>query len=403
MGGTLNNVYNNVNFALNLHFEAMARLQEQMATGSRVNRPSDDPFVAYQVLGLNSQERLLENYIDNLSGVMDTLGICYSVIQGDNGIISSLTKAKTSVSQVMSGSYGENERGIIAEGIDEILEQVVMLANTKHSSQYIFGGSDTDSAPYAVERTDGKITSVTYQGSSAARNIEVADGVEAAAFMVGDDIFSSDNRSDPVLIGNTGAAAGSGTSSIRGYTRLEITQPGGPGTDYRLSIDDDPTSFVDVTVPPGSANTMVTNVDTGKVLYVNTTGITTTGVELVSVAGTHDVFNTLITIRDIFENAQGLSEDQLAVLRDNSLEALDEIIALLVRAEVSIGSKIGFLDNLRQNLEDISFSTEEETTRLEEADIAQVAIDLSRREVLYQMSLAVAGKIMSMSLLDFIR
>ena len=39
---------------------------------------------------------------------------------------------------------------------------------------------------------------------------------------------------------------------------------------------------------------------------------------------------------------------------------------------------------------------------MEEADIAQVAIDLSRHEVLYQMSLAVAGKLMSLSLLDFI-
>ena len=40
--------------------------------------------------------------------------------------------------------------------------------------------------------------------------------------------------------------------------------------------------------------------------------------------------------------------------------------------------------------------------RLIEADIAQIAIDLSRREVLYQMSLAVAARVMSVSLLDFI-
>lgn len=403
MGGTLNNVYNNAGYALNLHFEAMARLQEQMATGSRVNRPSDDPFAAYRVLGLSSQERLLGNHIDKLLDVIDVLETSYTVVQGDSGIIASLTKAKVTITQLLSGTYTDVGQKIAAQEIDEMLEQVVMLANTKHRGQYIFGGSDTDSAAYVVERTDGKITSVTYQGGSMARNIEVADGVEVAAFQVGNNIFSSDDRSEPVFIGDTGAAAGSGTSSVGGYVWLEITQPGGPGTDYRLSIDDDPTSFVDVTVPPGSANTMVTNVDTGKVLYVNTTGITAAGVELVSVAGTHDVFNTLITIRDIFENERGLSDALLSQLRANSLEALDEVSALLVRAEVSIGSKIGFLENLRQNLEDIKFNTEQEKTRLEEADIAQVVIDLSRREVLYQMSLAVAGKIMSMSLLDFIR
>ena len=51
----------------------------------------------------------------------------------------------------------------------------------------------------------------------------------------------------------------------------------------------------------------------------------------------------------------------------------------------------------------MQFDTKDETTRLQEADIAQISIDLSRREVLYQMSLSVAGKLMSTSLLDFIR
>lgn len=397
MGGTLNNVYNNVGYALNLHFEAMARLQEQMVTGSRVNRPSDDPFAAYRVLGLNSQEKLLGNYIDNISVLISTLEICYSVIQGDSGIISFLTRAKTSLTQVMSGTYGDSGRKVVAKEIDEILEQAVMLANTKHRDQYLFGGSDTDSAPYVVERTDGKITSVTYQGSNMARNIEVADGMEAAAFMVGENIFSSDDRSEPVLMGNTGAAAGSGTSSVRGYVWLTVT---GTAGDYDLSIDDGLTT---VNTDGTDTNLAVTDSRTGRVLYVDTTAISGSGVELASVAGTHDIFNTLITIRDIFENERGLSEDQLAVLWDNSLEALDEINNILVQAEVSIGSKIGFMDNLKHNLDDIKFNTEQEKTQLEEADIAQVAIDLSRHEVLYQMSLAAAGKIMSMSLLDFIR
>jgi flagellin-like hook-associated protein FlgL len=73
-----------------------------------------------------------------------------------------------------------------------------------------------------------------------------------------------------------------------------------------------------------------------------------------------------------------------------------------VKAEVSIGSKIGFLDDLKYSMENIQYNTEDETTHLQEADIAQIAIDLSRREVLYQMSLSVAAKLMSMSLLNYI-
>ncbi|MHC4498831.1 MAG: flagellin N-terminal helical domain-containing protein [Planctomycetota bacterium] len=80
MGQTLGNIYNNVNFALNLQTEAMARLQEQASTGARINRVSDGPSDAYQILGLNSQERSLENYMDNLLQVVDHLEISATVI-----------------------------------------------------------------------------------------------------------------------------------------------------------------------------------------------------------------------------------------------------------------------------------------------------------------------------------
>ncbi len=123
---------------------------------------------------------------------------------------------------------------------------------------------------------------------------------------------------------------------------------------------------------------------------------------MVSVPGTYDIFKTLIIIRDVLENDKGLSEVQVRELLSNLPSSLEETSKLMVQAQVSIGSKISFLDDLKHTLRDQQYDTEDEATRLQEADIAQVAIDLSRREVLYQMSLAVAAKLMSMSLLDFI-
>jgi flagellin-like hook-associated protein FlgL len=73
MSGAINNIYNNVSYALYLHSVEMARLQEQTTTGSRINRPSDDPSAGYRVLILNSQDQSLENHIDNLSEVIGTL------------------------------------------------------------------------------------------------------------------------------------------------------------------------------------------------------------------------------------------------------------------------------------------------------------------------------------------
>jgi len=395
MSGSLSSIYDNISLALYLHSQAMARLQEQASTGARINRASDDPSCAYQILGLNSHQRSLENYIDNLSEMGNTFQITSTIIQD---MASRLVDVKTRLTQITGGIYGETGRQRIAEGINEILEQIVSLANTKHANQYLFGGSNTTSAPYVVQRTNGQIASITYQGGAEGRDIEVAPGLKSSTFYVGDDIFRSNNRGTPIFLGNTGAKAGTGTSSVTGDVWLTVIHD---GSNYKLSIDDG-ASYV--TVPAGGdTNQAVTDSRTGRILYVDSTQINSTGVEVVSVRGTYDIFNTLISIRDILKNERGLSDAQLQELLKNAINSLDEISSLLVQTEVSVGSKIGFLDNLKDTLNNLKYNTEDEVTRLQEADIAQVAIELSRREILYQMSLSVAGKLMSMSLLDFIK
>ena len=394
MSGTLNSIYNDISFALRLHTEALARLQEQASTGSYINRPSDEPSAAYQILGLNSQQKSLENYTSNLSNVTTTLELS-SKILGD--MISTLTETKTRLTQIASGIYDQEGQQRVAEIINDALEQIVLLANTKHTDQYLFGGSNTSSAPYVVERTNGEITNVTYQGSFEERNIEVAPNAHISTFYVGDNVFRSDSRSAPIFLGDTGAKAGTGTSSVTGDAWLTVTHD---GSNYKLSIDDG-ASYV--TVPSGGdTNQAVTDSRTGKVLYVDTTELSSTGVELVRVPGTYDIFNMLITIRDILKNQRGLSDTQLHELQMSSLQPLDEIMNLLVQNQTCLGAKVGFLDNLKETLTNLKYNAEDEVTRLQEADITQVAIDLSRHEVLYQMSLAVAAKLLSISLMDFI-
>ena len=163
MAGALTSVYNNAAFALSTNAEVLARLQEQAASGSRINRASDDPSSAYRVLGLNSQKMNLSNYVDNLSEVIASLDFSSTIF---DSITAQLVETKTRLTQVASETYDDATRERIAEGVNDMLEQIVALANTKHMQQYLFGGGDTDSAPYTVERdADGKIISVTYQGS----------------------------------------------------------------------------------------------------------------------------------------------------------------------------------------------------------------------------------------------
>jgi flagellar hook-associated protein 3 FlgL len=398
MGGSLTSIYNNVSFALNLHTAAMTKLQEQTSTGSRINRISDDPSSAYQMLGLNTQKRYLQNYLDNIAQTSDMLGYVLNVL---DTMTKSIADTQSELTKISSGTYSSDSRVRMAAGINDILEQMVSLANTRNGNQYVFSGGKT-TAPYVVTKNNDvppKITNVSYQGASQAQSVEVSKSVEATLLYVGEDFFSSNSRSEPVFYGETdptGAAAGSGTSSVKGDVWLTIT--GSPGS-YQLSIDGGDT----YTAVPSSgdiSNIAVTNAE-GDVLYVDATNITATGINLVRVPGTYDIFNSLISIRDILENTS-ISEDQLKEFRGVITLSLDEIRSQLTNKQTLVGAKTGFLDDLKESLTDVKLNTEDQATSISQADIAQIAIELSMRQTLYQMTLSVTGKLMSVSLLDFI-
>ena len=103
MSGALNNIYNNVGFALHLHSDALAKLQEQVSTGSRINRISDDPSAGYRVLGLNTNVKSLENYINNLSEVISILELSSTII---GNITSNFTETQIRLTQISSGKIG---------------------------------------------------------------------------------------------------------------------------------------------------------------------------------------------------------------------------------------------------------------------------------------------------------
>lgn len=389
----MNSIYNSSSYALYLHSKALSKLQEQYSTGSRINRASDDPSAAYQVLGLNTQSKSLENFISTIDDVSSVLEMSTTIF---NSMSSELSKVKVSLNQIISGTYDENGRKRLAGQVNDSLNQLVSLANTKHSGKFIYGGNDTANAPYTVEKTGERITKVTYRGSDEDRNIKVAPGVESNAYYVGDELFRCDERSKTTFVGETGSGIGTGTSSVKGTVWLNVTSD--VDGHYNLSIGG-PT--VDLGTVADKSNVAVKDAD-GNVLYVDARNISKTGHEMVNISGTYDIFNVLISVRDLLLNDRGLTTSQLQQCRSTLSGSLDEVSNLLLSKETSIGSKIGFLDDLKQSITNINYNTEDEATGLQQADIAQVSIDLARRETLYQMTLAATAKLMSLSLLDFI-
>lgn len=394
MSYSLESIFKTTYWAISRHSGALNVLQQKAATGQDLNRVSDDPSRANQILGFQSDQRKKEVYLNTMEEAISILDLSSSVVQS---IMSEMANARASLASTMSGTTSSQVRRTLATELNNALEQIVSFANSERLGQYLFAGANSEQVPYQVERDgNGQIVRVIYQGSQQEQNVEIIEGMELSALLVGDQLFRDDTRQTPVFYGSTGAAAGSGTSSVRGDVYLTVA--GSPGN-YQLSIDGGATW---VSADGTETNLAVVNSQTGEVLYVDATGIQQTGTEPVRVPGTYDIFNILMYARDLLNNDQNLDDKTLDELMAATLASMQEVEQKLVRSFPIIGGRIETLSNLKDSVEDLKVNSEDEVSRLLDADITQLSIDLARHQMLYEMSLTAASKIFSTSLLDFL-
>ncbi len=395
MSYSLESIFKNTYWAISMHTTALNELQQRAATGQDLNRVSQDPNRSNHILGFQTDSRSKEVYLKTMQESISILELSSSVVQS---IMSELGQARADMTSTMSGTTSNQIRQSLAEQINNALEQLVAFSNSERLGQYLFAGTNSEHPAYrAVKNLEGDIIQVLYQGGQEEQPVEIIRGMQVSALLVGDRLFRNDTRETPVFYGDTGASAGSGTSSVRGDIMLSIT--GGPGA-YQLSIDGG--QHV-VTVNGTEDNVAVVNSKTGEVLYVNAATISGTGTVPVRVPGTYDMFNILIHARDLLKNKEGIDDATLNQLLDATISSMQQVEQKLVRAFPIIGGRIETLMNLKESMEDMKASSDDEISRLRDSDITEVAIDLARHQMLYEMSLTAASKIFSMSLLDFLK
>jgi flagellar hook-associated protein 3 FlgL len=287
-------IYNTTQAMLRFQGQRIARLQEMVASGARVNRSSDAPTDAYRILEARSETGALDAYVQNLDHVLDMRNLTSSLLQS---MTDALARVRMLASQAASGTYGRQSRQSIATEINAILEQMVATANTGFQGRSLFGGGQMDSIPYVARREDGRIVGVDYVGPAESQAAPVADGLRYAAGLIDTDVFRSASRRDPTFLGQTGAKAGDGTSTVCGdvwltavhtattYQGASGVAPGDSsaardtilGTHHTLTVDE-PAGTIRLDDGPvmaftGTETDLALKNSAGDVVYVNVQGV----------------------------------------------------------------------------------------------------------------------------------
>ncbi len=138
-------------------------LNEQVSTGQRISKVSEDSASANRILDMQEEKGRITQFSKNAARAQNINNTTISQLQNFIQISDRMGELST----LADGLKGPDGMKAYAEEVDELIEHAMQSANAKFNGEYIFGGIDTGTEPFeATTDADGKITAISYEGAA---------------------------------------------------------------------------------------------------------------------------------------------------------------------------------------------------------------------------------------------
>lgn len=214
----------------------MQRYQTELATGRRVNRPSDDPGAVTRILALRSGIARAKTYLANVAQAQEWMTATETALQRANEV---LAQARDCAQRGASDVVTPEGKLALATEVSGLLEELLALSNSKHLGCYLFAGTANDARPFAL--TGDPPSGWDFTGNGSEIRWEIEPGADLAVNASGERVFDAANGPfaalirlrDDLLAGDVESLAGNDLELIDHAQDLVLTALGELGASGR--------------------------------------------------------------------------------------------------------------------------------------------------------------------------
>lgn len=376
--------------------ESTQRTQQQISSGRRVLTPADDPIAATQILQLQQDISLREQYEKNVTAARNRLKLEDSIL---GGVTDNIARIRELTVNAGNGSMTKEDRTYIASEIEERLAALVDLMNTKDASNtYIFGGFKGETVPFQ-ERPGG---GVTYQGDDGERFLEISNSTKVQTSDTGKNIFV-DVQSAQKTFYTVDNPRNQGTGFIsNGFVMDQEAYDAFYPEDIEIRFN--PDGFIS---PPGPNFSVLSRSDdrpidglTG-VEYSPGNGLVVKGASF-KIAGKPEQGDSFFvtsspkqsltdTVASLTEGLRTLEDNpeqsaQLDILIENTLNNLDFAQTSVSEVRSEVGGRLNTVDNIENLHKDVDLVSQDILSQLQDVDFAEAVSRLSLESLLLEAS-----------------
>ncbi len=365
---------------------------QNISSEKKLHKPSDDPTGMSNTTRYRAELASYEQYLENMKEAQEYLLAVDNAMQEFNDVLS---RAREIAEQGATGSTTESTRGILAQEVEELINQSLQTANTTVRGDYIFAGYNTNEPAYTdAGRPVGPYSPLenTYDGEATVYNaypegqkaegeylvrIVTAGGIGTAEYQVSEDGGDTWGSVQTVQASNNIYDDINGEDS---YIRMEFTAG-------NFEIGDEFTIEMESGLYQGDSGIIEFNANKNTKIQINVTGQ-----ELLEDTGYFDVLHEL-------KNA----------LENNNMpevsEKLEELKTLQTDMEAyttKAGQRLNQVESVQNNLTVMSENLQSSISDIEQPDLYEAISLLAKQEYALQASTQMLGKVFPVSLMNYI-
>ena len=370
---------------INQGYNQLGKLQDQLTTGKRITRVSQDPVIAMKGLQHRQASSEIGQFKRNISEAQNWLDHSEGVLDQGSQILKRISELAV---QASNDTYDEGQRENIAKEIGQLKQYMQDLGNSKVDNRYLFNGANTDKAPIMkdaiMEAGVGPLErgaapedfTIVYNG----QNFRYLEG-ENGEFTFQDVRQFGENidEEDRVLLTIR-------TTEDDGPT-VTFTSPeaGGISTNVELS------QVATIENRAVSQNTQDVTIEVNKGIKIP---VNVQGSDLFSAS----LFGDITRLEAALKDPNTTGSDLSGYITD-----IDNHHATFVSERSEVGVRLNRIDMMVTRLEDQDVNLKKMMTNNEDVDIEETIMNLVMAENVNRVALASGARIMQPSLMDFLR
>ncbi len=398
------NLYDTALRNLNNRQVSLANLQDNLTSGKKIVRPSDDPTGAAQaeraitrLERIKTDQRALELQRNTMAMAESTLGDSISIIQSARELIVSAG----------NGTFTTADRTTVTNQLKSLRDELFAMANKKDTNGMpLFNGLGSALAPFVANGTQTPPVDYTYDGLPGQAS---SNDVSIPSTLDGDQAFMFNSQRDGVFDANFGtlAARAPGVSQPV-HDGITVANPSlVTGDAYQIQFDVPAAGQYTVVDQTNPANVIPPGTYTpGSPITLSFDGLQTTVTGTVMAGDTLDVqpVNSIFRVLDnaIRHISSATDSYSAAPSIAQALKQLDSGMEKLQAARGYAGNLLNQADRISGNQETRSIQLESDRSRAEDLDMMKAISDFQNQQTGYEAALKSYAQIQNMSLFKYI-